>query len=111
MKHKPFIGLPREEWQNWVCGFLEYPDAIHCNQDVKWHGLGMDPDGGERVAIGMSCCDEHLPQMKFSADWIHQHRHPCGVPESWFRWPGNECYLEWDETELLTQAAAEPVSV
>ena len=111
MDHKPFIGAPREEWEKWICGYLSHRDsnAIACSQDAVWHGFGME-DTQERIAIMMSCCDEHLPQMKLSADYVHAHQHPCGVPGSMFWWPENECRLDWDEAELLAQAAAEPVS-
>lgn len=101
---KPFIGAPRDEQESWTCGFMEDPQAIHCSRDVTWHGMAIDVDG-EHVALAMACCDEHLPQMKLSADWMHPHQHPCGIPGSWFRWPENECYLDWDETELVSGAA------
>lgn len=107
---KPFLGPPREEWEHWICGHLAHPGAtISCSRDATWHGFALD-DASEQVAVMMSCCDEHLPQMKLSADYVHPHKHPCSVPGSRFRWPGNECYLDWDDAELLTQAAAEPVS-
>jgi len=95
---KPFLGPPRSEQEHWVCGHQAHPDAIHCNRDVVWHGMALD---GERITAGMASCDEHLPHMKLSADYVHPHQHPCGVPGSMFRWPENECYLDWDEAELL----------
>lgn len=100
---KPFLGPPRSEQENWVCGHQAHPGAIHCSRDAAWHGMALD---GERIAAGMASCDEHLPHMELSADYVHPHQHPCGVPGSMFRWPENECYLDWDETELL---AAETV--
>jgi hypothetical protein len=95
---KPFLGKPREEWQHWTCGYEPYPGAIACSHDAVWHGVALDGDGD---APGMASCDGHLPAMKLSADYVHPHQHPCGVPGSMFRWPENECYLDWDEAELL----------
>jgi hypothetical protein len=105
---KPFMGPPREEWKAWTCGYSP-PGAIGCTRDVTWHGVALD-ETSETDAGGMGSCDEHLPQMRLSADYVHPHQHPCGVPDSMFRWPENECYLDWDGAELLTLAAAEPVS-
>ena len=105
MDHKPFLGPPHEEWKTWTCGYSPCPGAIGCARDVAWHGIALD----EIDAAGMGSCDEHLPQMKLTADYVHPHEHPCGVPDSRFRWPENACYLDWDEAELLAQAAAEPV--
>ena len=31
--------------------------------------------------------------------------HPCGIPGSHFRWPENECFTEWDDSELTVMAA------
>ena len=36
--------------------------------------------------------------MEMSADYVHPLKHPCGLPGSVFRWPENECYMEWDES-------------
>lgn len=105
MDHKPFLGPPREEWKTWTCGYSPHPGVIGCARDVAWHGVALD----EIDAAGMGSCAEHLPQMKLTADYVHPHHHPCGVPGSLFRWPENECYLDWDDAELLAQAASEPV--
>ena len=53
----------------------------------------------------MMSCDDHLRQMKLSADFVHPLKHPCGLPGSTFRWPENECYMEWDETAEFAEAA------
>jgi hypothetical protein len=100
----PFLGPPREEWQNWSCGFMVTPGAgIHCNRDSVWHGFVLD-DPAENIMAMMNCCDDHLPYMKLSADYVHSLKHPCGIPGSCFRWPENYCYTEWDETEEFTVA-------
>ena len=98
-----FLGPEREEWEHWICGHLPHrgADAIACSQDAVWHGFALD-DAQECILAMMSCCDEHLPEMKLSADYVHPHEHPCGVPGSWFWWPENKCRLDWDDAELLT---------
>ena len=108
--HKPFMGPEREDWENYLCGHQRLPGEIICARDAAWHGYVLDESAQSIVAM-MSCCDEHLPLMKLTADFTHPLQHPCCVPGAWFWWPENECRLEWDDAELLTQAAAEPVSV
>lgn len=93
MQDRPFIGQEREEWATWTCGYAAVPGAVHCGRDVIWHGIALD----DTDTVGMGSCDEHLPQMKLSADYVHPHQHPCGMPGSLFRWPENECYTDWDE--------------
>ena len=95
---RPFLGPPREEWAHWSCGHMTSPDAgINCNRDSAWHGFVLD-DPAENILAMMNCCDEHLPYMKLSADYVHPLKHPCGIPGSSFRWPENYCYTEWDES-------------
>ena len=100
-----FLGAPREEWEQWICGYLPHrgPGAPACSLDATWHGFVLD-DAGELIAAMMSSCDGHLPEMKLNADYVHPHQHPCGVPGSEFWWPDNECRLDWDDTELLAGA-------
>jgi hypothetical protein len=38
--------------------------------------------------------------MALTTDFMHPQQHPCGIPGSRFRWPENECYTDWDESEL-----------
>jgi hypothetical protein len=94
-----FLGPEREEGLSWICGYLPHrgPDAIHCSRDAIWHGFMLD-DACEHAEVMMSCCNEHLPQMKLSADFVHPLKHPCAIPGSLFRWPENYCYTEWDES-------------
>jgi hypothetical protein len=74
------------------------PDAVlHCNRDSIWHGFVLDGPCENIVAM-MNCCGEHRPFMEMSADYVHPLKHPCGLPGSVFRWPENECYMEWDES-------------
>jgi hypothetical protein len=66
---------------------------------------------GEVDLIAMESCDEHVPIMRQVADYVHQLVHPCGIPDSMFRWPENECYTDWDESaefaaEVTEQARA-----
>lgn len=102
----PWVGAEREEWQHFVCGFAPSPEALHCDRDVVWHGMRFD--GDEMAAMG--CCAEHLPVMKALCDYVHEHVHPCGIPGSMFRWPENECYVDWNETaefsQVMTSAGA-----
>ena len=95
----PFPGPLREEWQIFLCGHAAAPGALHCDRDATWHGFTVD-DRTARITAMMESCDEHLPYMKLSADYVHPLQHPCGIPGSKFRWPENECYTEWDETEF-----------
>lgn len=97
-----FLGDLREGWQTFVCGHAASPGDLHCDRDAAWHGFLVD---GDDIVAMMACCDEHLPEMKLSCDYVHALIHPCGIPGSMFRWPENECYTEWDESELMTTAA------
>jgi hypothetical protein len=99
---KGFLGPERGEWEHWVCGFLpdRTPDAAACGQDAVWHGFTLD-ETGQHVSAMMSSCEEHLPAMRLSADYVHPHQHPCGIPGSEFWWPENECRMNWDDAELL----------
>jgi hypothetical protein len=99
--NRPFLGDVRESWQTYVCGFVLSPDDLHCDLDAAWHGFTVDDDGIEAM---MACCDEHLPQMKQAADYVHALEHPCGIPGSMFRWPENECYTDWDEASEFAAA-------
>jgi hypothetical protein len=97
MRDLPFLGEPREEWENWLCGYAATSADPACHRDSVWHGFVLD-DPCERIVAMMSSCDEHLPQMKLSgADYVHRLKHPCGIDGSKFRWPENECYTDWDE--------------
>ena len=99
----PWLGPPRDEWALYVCGYAPEPGGLHCNRDATWHGLVLD-DPAEHIAAMMESCDDHLPQMKLSADYVHPITHPCCIPGSRFRWPENECYTDWDGSELLGRA-------
>jgi hypothetical protein len=96
----PYLGEALPEWMVWVCGYSPLPGEIVCGRDAAWHGLVLD-DPAESVVAVMECCDEHLPRMKLTADFIHRLKHPCGIPGSRFRWPENECYTDWDEAAEL----------
>lgn len=102
-----YLGDVREEWALYVCGFAEGPGEVHCNRDATWHGFLLD---GERIAAMMESCDQHLLAMRLSADYVHPLVHPCCVPGACFRWPENECYIEWDVSELSVEAVAAGVS-
>lgn len=102
---KPFLGPPRTERETWTCGHLASPAAtVSCGEEAIWHGFVLDDDAMHIKAM-MSSCDEHLLAMKLSADYVHRHQHPCGVPSSEFLWPENECVLDWDEAELSAMAS------
>jgi hypothetical protein len=100
MRDLPLLGKPREEWEAWVCGYSLTPADPACHLDAVWHGFVLD-DPAQNIVAMMSSCDEHLPRMKLTADYVHRHQHPCGIPGSSFRWPENECYTDWDETAEL----------
>lgn len=105
MRDLPHMGKPRQEWENWVCGYSATPADPACHADATWHGFVLD-DPAERIVAMMSSCDDHLPHMKLTADFAHPLKHPCGIPGSSFRWPENECYTDWDdETEVAAIAA------
>lgn len=91
-----YLGDVRDEWSHYVCGFAPAPGELHCNRDATWHGVLLDDDAKAIVAM-MESCDQHLPAVKLSADYVHPLAHPCAIPGSSFRWPENECYVEWDE--------------
>ena len=97
-----FLGDLRDEWQSGLCGYASSPDGFHCDRDFTWHGFLVDDD----IVAKMSSCDEHLPLMRLSANYVHPVQHPCKVPGSWFRWPENECFTEWDEADLLAASGA-----
>ena len=99
----PFLSESREEWQVYVCGHQFSPDALHCNRDATWHGFAIDEHG---IKATMASCDQHRPDMERVTDYIHPLVHPCGIPGSRFRWPENECFTEWDEHAVFTQALA-----
>lgn len=92
---RPWVGEEREEWQSFHCGYAAAPDAIHCDRDVVWHGIRFETADGDLLAMGS--CDEHKPIIDQLCEYIHAHVHPCSIPGSMFRWPENECYLDWDE--------------
>jgi hypothetical protein len=98
-----YLGDLREEWQCGLCCYAVSPDALHCDRDAAWHGFVLD-DGQDDIVAMMSSCDEHEPFMRLSADYVHPVKHPCNIPGSWFRWPENECYTDWDDSELATSA-------
>ena len=112
MTARPYLGDVREEWQVFICGHAPSPDALHCDRDATWHGFVVD-DEAVRIVATMESCDEHLPQLEQASDYVHPLQHPCGIPGSRFRWPENECFIEWDEAEFLAAAMAdvpEPVA-
>lgn len=106
MRDLPLMGEPREEWESWVCGYAPTPADLTCRRDATWHGFVLD-DPCERIVAMMSSCDDHAAQMRLTADFVHPLTHPCAIPGSWFRWPENECYTQWDETEVLAAELAE----
>ena len=109
MRDLPHLGEPREEWESWVCGFAMTRADPACHLDATWHGFVLD-DPAEQIVAMMSSCDDHRRYMALSADFIHPLQHPCCIPGSMFRWPENECYTDWDESELAAAAelAAQP---
>jgi hypothetical protein len=103
------LGEERDEWESGFCGYQRYPGDIACARDAVWHGFVLD-DPCKQIVAMMCCCDEHLAHMKLSADFIHRLKHPCCIPGAWFRWPENECYLDWDDGAELAQVALVQVS-
>ncbi len=104
MRKLPHLGELCEEWENWVCGYSATLADPVCHRDATWHGLVLD-DPAEHVVAVMSSCDDHLRYVKLTADFTHPLKHPCGIPGSWFRWPENECYTDWDEAGLAAVTA------
>jgi hypothetical protein len=97
MSELPSLGREREEGKRWSCGWTDLSvNEPLCHRDATWHGVVL-PDPGEQAAPAMSVCDEHLPPMQLLADYVHPFKDPCGTPGSSFRWPENECYIDWDE--------------
>ena len=103
MRDLPHMGKELPEWAVWVCGYSAVSGDPICGADATWHGFVLD-DPLKRIVAMMESCDEHVHRMSVTADYIHPLKHPCGIPGSKFRWPENECYMEWDET---TEFAAE----
>jgi hypothetical protein len=95
MRKLPLLGESREPWENWVCGYSPTPADLVCHRDATWHGFVLN-DPAQRIVAMMSSCDDHLPQMKLTADFAHRLQHPCAIPGSSFRWPENDCYIDWD---------------
>jgi hypothetical protein len=91
---------------NWSCGFMTSEKDPACLADAAWHGFKTS-DGDIRGM--MACCDVHLPVMKLSANWVHAIDTPCGLPDSCFRWPENECYLP-PEMYALVEVAQDVMS-
>jgi hypothetical protein len=102
MRDLPRLGPELPEWAVYVCGYSASPADVICGRDATWHGFVLgDPRWG--IAM-MESCDGHLPQMKATADYVHPLVHPCGIPGSQFRWPENECFMDWDEAAELAAA-------
>lgn len=78
---------------NWTCGFS--PDGpMECLREATFHGFKVN---GSEIVCMMASCDEHREFMK--AHYAHPMDTPCGVAGSYFMWPENFCYLDW-ENEL-----------
>lgn len=91
---------------NWTCGYS--PQGIlECLDEAVWHGFRLTPDGAHIESMSASC-DAHRPTMAADCDYVHPMDSPCGVTGSRFRWPENECYLEWGE---IAGVAAEALSI
>lgn len=84
---------------NWTCGFSP-TGILECLDEAVWHGFRLTPDGLSIESM-MAACVTHKPKMAARCDYVHPMDSPCGVAGSRFRWPENECYVEWDEFDAL----------
>lgn len=78
---------------NWTCGFSPQ-GPLECLRDATFHGFTVN---GSEIVSMMASCDEHRERMK--AHFKHPMDSPCGVAGSFFKWPENYCYMDW-ENEL-----------
>ena len=102
---------PRDPAENWSCGYEPHGliGVWVCLKPATWHGFQLNQDGTSIVSM-MAACDDHKALMSFSADYVHAMVHPCAIPGSMFRWPENECHIDWDERELTGAVLSEMVA-
>ncbi|SRR5258708_11187701 len=105
MRHLPLLGRELPESAIFTCGYTPgHPDGYTiCARDALFHGVVLD-DPVQKIIAMMWCCDEHLHRMKLTADYVHEVKHPCGIPGSQFRWPENYCFTDWDEQAEFAEA-------
>lgn len=94
MSNLDWIGPPRDPEMKYFCGFAPRLGDLHCNRDVTWHGIKFDENGD---IIAVSSCDLHQDVITDICEYVHPHVHPCGIDGAIFRWPENECFIDWDE--------------
>jgi hypothetical protein len=78
---------------NWTCGFGP-SGPLECLREATFHGFKVN---GDTIDSMMASCDEHRENMK--AHFKHPMDSACGVVGSYFKWPENFCYIDW-ESEL-----------
>jgi hypothetical protein len=88
---------------NWTCGYSP-GGVLECLDEATWHGFRLT-DTGTHIESMMASCDTHEPRMAACADYVHAMASPCGVAGSRFRWPENECYVEWGDEAAFMAAA------
>lgn len=102
---RPLLGTRQDEKRiAWQCHYSPAPGTPLCLDEATWHGIVM-PAHGRPEGAGLPCCDYHLPQMRLTAEYVHELVHPCCLPDARFIEAANACRLDWDETPLLTGAA------
>lgn len=94
------MGTMRPAAENWSCGYEPEPKNWVCAKPATWHGFRLTEDGKE-IASMMASCDDHLIDMGKRTDYRHPMKSACGLPGSRFKWPENECYLDFDPNVLL----------
>ena len=92
----------REPSACWACGHQSDENGPHCDREATWHGFAIR---GHKIDAMMASCDDHLERLKANADYVHPMAHPCAIPGSVFRWPENECVIEWDDAAEFAAAS------
>lgn len=101
---KPLLGARQDDTRiSWQCHYSPAPGIPLCLAEAKWHGIVVNGSDGFDHA-GLPCCDHHLPQMRLTADYVHELVHPCCLPDAKFDEDTNRCRLDWDETPLFVGA-------
>jgi hypothetical protein len=103
MRPLPHLGTSVPDAAVWVCGHQPGGTGAHCGREAVWHGFVLDDEALSIVAV-MAACDDHVHRMRLTADYVHPHKHPCGIPGSEFRWPENRCCTGWDEQAEFASA-------
>src|SRR5260370_42063118 len=93
MRHLPLLGRELPESAIFTCGYTPgHPDGYTiCARDALFHGGVLDDPVQKTIAM-MWRCDEHLHSMKLTAEYVHEVKHPRGLPVPQFRWPQGDAY-------------------